>query len=228
MRIHTRTIRPPQFAPQIVAMGLGAVRCDGQDVGVTLVVIGRVCPRCQAEKPLGDFYMGGEDHYCKPCRRAQVAEANARPAARARRAAANAAYRRLPENAERIREIQRKSYQKNFVSAKTKMACPICLDSFMGRSNQKVCSDCQRDWESRRTYIRWGLTQELYGEWKRAGVCHICGEVSAGKMSIDHCETTGRLGYSHQRCNLGIAQAHHDVRVLRRWISYLEGHVQQG
>jgi hypothetical protein len=49
----------------------------------------------------------------------------------------------------------------------------------------------------------------------------MCGELAAGRMSIDHCETTGRLGYAHQRCNLGVAQARHDVKVLGAWIAYL-------
>jgi hypothetical protein len=89
-----------------------------------------------------------------------------------------------------------------------------------------MCKDCKRDSQNRAKY---GIDEEDYLRLleEQENSCAICGVHHSlgqhGRLSIDHCHTTGEVrGLLCHKCNFGIGQFNDDIALLIKAIRYLD------
>jgi len=133
-----------------------------------------------------------------------------------------AKYRR--ENPEKIREIQKRSYDRQ-KSDPDRIEKLRDWQKRYREKNRKALSDSERK-------RRFGITPERYADLFRSqnGACAICknpetatrlGKVKA--LSVDHCHKSGAIrGLLCSDCNTGIGKLKDDVTILQSAIRYLE------
>ena len=133
-----------------------------------------------------------------------------------------AKYRR--ENPEKIREIQKRSYDRQ-KSDPDRIEKLREWQKRYREKNRKALSDSERK-------RRFGITPERYADLFRSqnGACAICknpetatrlGKVKA--LSVDHCHKSGAIrGLLCSDCNTGIGKLKDDPTILRSAIQYLE------
>lgn len=163
-------------------------------------------------------------------------------------AAARAAKRRAAAP-DTVREINRRSYEKNKVArraakreeyAQKKELLRERKRAYRDENKEHACRVAKEWWEKnkarRRGYNlinRYGITLPQYDEMlaAQAGVCKICAfpHSEAKKLHVDHCHDTGKIrGLLCTTCNTAIGKLRHSPEILRSAIRYLSCESEYG
>jgi hypothetical protein len=146
-----------------------------------------------------------------------------------------------------VRHLQARHILSNVDSEALTAECQIC-----GRVPIKVLKHRHEKWNVRDQYLCWVGSLRVNGEYADARVrfrdqalqmfesqnnaCAICSRpmirgngLANDGMVLDHCHTTRFIrGFTHQRCNKGIAMFVDDPRTLRKAAEYLELSASKG
>jgi hypothetical protein len=119
------------------------------------------------------------------------------------------------KNPERIKEYERRKYQKH------KEAIKARNKDWAQRNREKVNAYQRRKWRRR----QYGISEEYYQDMleKQNGRCAICGQRPKRILSVDHCHNTERIrGLLCHFCNAGLGMFKDSKALLNSAVSYLE------
>lgn len=125
-------------------------------------------------------------------------------------------YRWRKKNPDKVKEIQRRSYERNHHKHKPKIL----------QWRKEHPENCKQ-YYLRRNIVRMGLTPEEFDNKlsEQNGVCAICGGVNPNgrRLFIDHNHDTGVIrGLLCNHCNNGIGNFQENIEFLNSAISYLK------
>ena len=179
----------------------------------------KTCKRCGASAPLAQFYRdlrfaGGVDIQCSECRKNKTNSWRAK-------------------NAERAREISRKSRLKHAdkARARAKLWHAKNRDRHLAYMANRRATQPRKVWEAK-IKSSFGITARDYSILllQQNFCCAICGKDQTEfkkRFAVDHCHDTGIVrGLLCANCNKGIGNLQESIAVLQSAINYIKSHEQ--